>query len=283
MGALIGRGWAMAAVLAVAACAGAACAVTTDRAQPRDTRATPATPPRTTPPTSAAIVCNGDDEANEDDDNATMALLQTAQLPGMGWTSAARPPCPWALSADELLAVPACREAATSGGAAPTGAARNGQAHGTFGRGALQLDHRVQIYTSRQNVDAIRAALASPSATACVTAALTASAPSHPGTTISDVTVTPFAVPTPSDLGLGFPATDGFAADPGFVTGLDVGWTATTDGTSADRAMRVVTFGSGGLMATVTLAGPASEVRALDLTDTLRAAAKDYLTMIGPG
>ena len=47
--------------------------------------------------------------------------------------------------------------------------------------------------------------------------------------------------------------------------------------------MRVVTFGSGGLMSTVTLIGATpAELDAIDFAATLRAAAENYLAITDP-
>ena len=130
-------------------------------------------PSSATPSTTAPVECNGADEMNEDDDGAVDALLQSTQLPPGDWTTATTPPCPWALSADELLDVPDCFAAATAANTPPNYESRNGNARATFARGGdIQLDDRIEIYTSRQNVDAIRAILAGPSMPACYTAAL---------------------------------------------------------------------------------------------------------------
>jgi hypothetical protein len=133
---------------------------------------------------------------NEDDDGAVVALLNGGQLPPGTWTTAKTPPCPWALSADELLAVPECRATATSAGAAPNDESRNGNARVTFSQaGDIQLDDRIEIYTSRQNVDSIRAILASPSMPECFTAALQQRATEEqPNTKISDVSASRFTV-----------------------------------------------------------------------------------------
>ena len=103
------------------------------------------------------------------------------------------------------------------------------------------------------------------------------------GVTVTDVSVRPFAVqPTAAALGLGFPATAGYAADPGFVNGVNISFTRTAGGSSTPVAMRVITFGSGGLMSTLTLIGATpADLDAVDFTATLRAAAKDFKTMFG--
>lgn len=242
-------------------------------------------PSGSTKPAPPAVVCNGDNEVNEDDDGAVQALLQRAQLPPGDWTRAQTPPCPWALSADELLVVPECRAGAASANAPANGEARNGNARVTFARAdGIQLDDRIEIYTSRQNVDAIRAILASPSLPACYAAALQRRATEEPGTTVRDIRVSSFAVqPDPAGLGLGFPAVDGYAADAGFADGVNITFTTTTKGRSTPVAMRVITFGAGGLMSTVTAIGATpAKLDAFDLTDTLRTAAKSYRAMTGP-
>lgn len=241
------------------------------------------TMPTGTRPAAVAIVCNGANEVNQDDDGAVPALLQRSQLPPGDWKIADTPPCPWALSADELLAVPECLDAAN---AAANDEARNGNGRVTYALpNGVQLDDRIEIYTSRQNVDAIRAVLGGPSMTACFTAALKTRATTEPGTTISNVNVDRFVVPVDAAaLGLGFPASNGYAADAGFVEGVQATFTKTSNGASAPVTMRVVSFGAGGLMSTVTVIGSTpADLDAFDLTGTLRAAAKDYKTMTGPG
>jgi hypothetical protein len=245
-------------------------------------------PSRSTPASGstkpAAVVCNGANEVNQDDDGAVQALLQPSQLPSGQWTTAQTPPCPWALSADELLVVPACRSAAASANVPANGEARNCNGRVTFARvGGIQLDDRIEIYTSRQNVDAIRAILTAPSMPACFAAALQRHADHEPGTTVRDVRVSSFAVqPDAAALGLGFPAVDGYAADAGFADGVNITFTTTTKRSSRPVAMRVITFGSGGLMSTVTVTGAnRAELDAFDLTDTLRAAAKNHRAMMG--
>jgi hypothetical protein len=256
-----------------------------DGGQSTDRSRSGAAPSGSTNPATAAAACNGADEVNEDDDGAVRALLQRSQLPPGDWTAAKAPPCPWALSADEILVVPECRAAAASANAPANGEVRNGNARVTFARAdGIQLDDRIEIYTSRHNVDAIRAILAGPSMPACYAAALTRRAADEPGTTVRDVRVSGFVVqPDAAALGLGFPAIDGYAADAGFADGVNITFTATTKGSSTPVAMRVITFGSGGLMSTVTVIGAnAADLDAFDLTDTLRAAAKNYRAMTGP-
>ena len=245
-------------------------------------------PSQSNPPSGstkpAAVVCNGANEVNQDDDGAVHALLQPSQLPPGQWTTAQTPPCPWALSADELLAVPACRAAAASANAPANGEARNGNGRVTFARaGGIQLDDRIEIYTSRQNVDSIRAILAAPSMPACYAGALQRRADHEPGTTVRDVRVSSFAVqPDAAALGLGFPAVDGYAADAGFADGVNITFTSTTKGSSTPVTMRVIAFGSGGLMSTVSVIGAnRAELDAFDLPDTLRAAAKNHRAMMG--
>ena len=243
-----------------------------------------AAPSGSTRPARAAV-CNGANEVNQDDDGAVQALLQRSQLAPGAWTAARTPPCPWALSADELLVVPECRTAAAAANSPANGEARNGNGRVTFARAdGIQLDDRIEIYTSRQNVDAIRGILAGPSMPACYAAALQRRAAGEPGTTVRDVRVSNFTVqPDAAALGLGFPAIDGYAADPGFANGVNITFTTTTKGSSTPVAMRVITFGSGGLMSTVTLIGAKpADLDAFDLTDTLRAAAKSYRAMMGP-
>ena len=186
--------------------------------------------PVTSPTAPAGIECDGDDEVNQDDDSAAKGLLLVSQLPPGDWTLAVTPPCSWALSGDEILAVPECRSAASAANAAPSTEARNGNAHRTFGRSdGTQVDVRVEIYTSRQNVDAIRAMLVGPSAPACYAAAVRDRAEREPATAVDDVRVAPIAdLPGPAELDLGFPAVAGYAADAGFVSGVDVSLTRTT-------------------------------------------------------
>ena len=244
-------------------------------------RATAASP-STLAPTSA--VCNGDGEVNQDDEVAVGALLRLSHLPTGDWTVADTPPCPWALSADEILAVPACRAAASSVNAPANDEARNGNARTTFtSSDDAQLDDRIEIYTSRQNVDALRAILAGPSMPACYSAAVQHRAAAEPGTSVDDIHASRFAIETDAtQLGLGFPATDGYAADAGFAEGVDITFTRTSNGSTEPVAMRVITFGSGGLMSTVTLTGATrADLDAIDLTDTVRAAATEFKTMSG--
>lgn len=233
----------------------------------------------------APVVCNGANEANQDDDGAVGALLQESQLPPGNWTTAKTPPCPWALSADELLATPECRAAASAANVPANEEARNGNGRVTFARADdLELDDRIEIYTSRQNVDAIRAILAGPSMPACYAAALQQRAADEPGTTVSNVRVTSFAVqPDAAALGLGFPAVPGYPADPGFLDGVNITFTRATKGSRTPAAMRVITFGAGGLMSTLTLIGSTpADLDAIDLTDTLQAAVKNYRGITEP-
>jgi hypothetical protein len=231
-----------------------------------------------------AVVCSGANEVNQDDDGAVQALLVRSQLPPASWTTSEMSACPWALSADELLAVPECRTAAAAANAPATRETRNGNGRVTFTRAdGVQLDDRVEIYTSRQNVDAIRAILAGPSIQACFAAAMQARAAREPGTTVRDVEATRFAVqPDAADLDLGFPAVAGYAADAGFVDGVDITFTRTMKGKRAPITSRVITFGSGGLMETMTLIGASrAELDAIDLTETLQAAAKNFRAITG--
>jgi hypothetical protein len=230
------------------------------------------------------VVCNGANEVNQDDDGALSALLQRSQLPAGAWTTATTPPCPWALSTDELLRVPECRAAAASANAPANTEHRNGNGRITFTRrDGMQLDDRIEIYTSRQNVDALRAILAGPSMPACFTAALHRRAAEEPGTTVTNIRVNRFTVvPDAAALGLGFPAVGGYAADAGFADGVNIAFTRSRNGSSDPVAMRVISFGGGGLMSTVTLIGSTpAKVGAVDLTNTLRAAAKSYNAMMG--
>ena len=257
----------------------------TDGNQPVASRDTdPSSATASAPPSATPVECDGDDELNEDDDGAVEALLQSSQLPSGDWTTATRPPCPWAFSADELLDVPVCFEAATTANAPATYESRNGNARATFARaGDMQLDDRIEIYTSRQNVDAIRAILAGPSMPACFMAALQQRADTE-RTTVGNVTVDSVVVqPDAAALGLGFPAVAGYAADEGFVYGVNITFTETTDTSSEPVAMRVVTFGGGAAMSTITLIGATpAELDGIDLTDTLSAAATNYKAMFGP-
>jgi hypothetical protein len=238
---------------------------------------------------AAPAACNGDDEVNEDDDGARQALLQRPQLPALAsgeWTVAETPPCPWALSADEVLADPACRSIASGAAAPANDERRNGNARVTFATPAdvdVELDDRIEIYTSRQNVDAIRAILASPAMGTCYESAVRARATLEPGTIVSDVAVRPLAVqPDAGALALGFPAVAGYAADAGFAVGVDITFTKRTGGTSAPVALRVITFGAGGLMSTLTLIGTSpGQLDAIDLQATLAAAATRFRAMMG--
>ena len=64
--------------------------------------------------------------------------------------------------------------------------------------------------------------------------------------------------PDAAALGLGFPATEGYPTDAGFVHGVNVSFTAAGEGSSEPIAMRVITFGTGGLMSTLTVIGASS-------------------------
>jgi hypothetical protein len=232
------------------------------------------------------VVCDGTDEFNQDDDGAVQALLAPSQLDGGDWTSAELPPCPWALSAEELLAVPECRAAAASAGAPANDEARNGNARVAYMRAdGIQIDDRIEIYTSRQNVDAIRAILVSPSLPTCYSRALQRHAADDHESTVDHVCVGSFDVqPDAAALGLGFPATEDYAADPGFVNGVDVDFTTTHDGSSEPIAMRVVTFGTGGLMSTLTVIGPtAADVEAVDVSSVLGEAARSFTELFSGG
>jgi hypothetical protein len=236
-------------------------------------------------PAKVSVPCADAKEVNQDDDGAANALLFPSQLPGGAWSVAPAVPCPWALAADDLLAAASCRDAATAAGAPPDGQKRNGNARVTYARGGVQVDDRIEIYLSSQNVDAIRAVLVSPSLASCITAAITARAAHEPGTSVRDITVAeaPLAVDA-ATLGLGFPAVEGYAADSGFVEAMDVSFTTTIGGTDATVALRLVAFGAGGLMSIVTVIGPtAATVAAVDLDAIVQAAAKQFRTMInGP-
>ena len=230
-------------------------------------------------------MCNGTDEFNQDDDGAVPALLQPSQLAG-DWTVAEMPPCPWALSADELLAVPECRAAAASADAPANDEARNGNARVAYtSADGVQVDDRIEIYTSRQNVDAIRAILVSRSLPECYAQALQEHAGDDHGTTVDDVTVENFDLQVdPATLGLGFPATEDYAADPGFVHGADVSFTSASEGSNEPIALRVITFGTGGLMSTLTLIGATpADVEAVDVTHVLRGAASSFTAMFDRG
>ena len=237
--------------------------------------------PRAGTPTGQA--CPDAAERNQDDDGAFEALLSLSELPGDGWSVAPAVPCPWALSADDLLAVSSCREAALAAGASASPERRNGNGRITYQRSdGVQLDDRVEIYTSAQNVDAIRAILPSAAMPTCVADAVTASAARSPSLAVTGITVS--RVDPPADeaaLALGFPAVEGYAADTGFVDAVDVSFTVTSGGTATPVALRMVAFGAGGLMSIVTVIGPtATAIATFDLDATLRAAAKDFRTMI---
>lgn len=279
--------------LLVALAAAPACTAATQPPQAgvttRQETTRPVSPGTSSPgstPAATATVCSGDDERNQDDDGARVALLQRSDLPGGAWSQATTPPCPWALSADEILLVPACLDAAKDAAAPANDEARNGNARVTFaGPGGIHLDHRVEIFTSRQNVDAIRAILAGPSTSACYEAAVADRAKAEPGSAVTHVRVTRFAVrPDAAAMGLGFPAVAGYAADAGFAEGVDVAFTRSSGGSSQPVALRIVTFGGGGLMSTLTLIGStAAELDAIDLPRVLEAAATRYRAMLGPG
>jgi hypothetical protein len=268
-------------VVLVAVIAG--CSASDDASQPTD-------PSRSSAPTASStapdpVVCNGVDEFNQDDDGAVEALLPRSALGSGEWTTADMPPCPWALSADEILAVPQCRAAAASAEFPANDDNRNGNARVAYTRSdGVQVDDRIEIYTSRQNVDAIRAILAGPSMPKCYSEALRQHATADHRATVDDVSVTTFVVePDAAALGLGFPATEGYAADPGFARGVGITFTNATGGSSTPTAMRVITFGSGGLMSTLTLIGTTpAELEAVDLSEVLRAAAGSFSAMFGP-
>lgn len=266
------------------------CAAKTGTSQSTDTnRSTATTGPSATTATTfapSAVICNGDNEVHQDDEGAMRATLQDSQLPGGAWTVAETPPCPWALTADEILAVPECREAATAARAPANKETHNGNGRVTFTRSdGVHLDDRIEIYTSRQNVDAIRAILASRSMPACYSAALQRRADAEPETRVTKVRVSRFDVrPDAKALHLGFPAAAGYAADPGFVVGVNITFTSAAAGSTTRVAMRVITFGSGGLMSTVTLAGRSlADLDAVDLTATLRHAAKNFTAITAGG
>ena len=286
MSAVARTGWSVASIASVAfALVLGGCAGTEDsRSSTESTRADAARSGSTTT-TALGVGCNGAHELNQDDDVALEALLQRSQLPAGEWTTAETPPCPWALSADELLVVPECLAAATAADAPANDEARNGNARVTFARdGGVQLDDRLEIYTSRQNVDAIRAILSGASTSDCYAAALRRRAALERATTIRDVHVERFAAaPDAAALGLGLPATAGYAADAGFVDGLNITFTRTTKHTSEPVTMRVVTFGGGGFVSTVTLIGTTpADLDAIDLTGVLQAAAQNYRAMLDP-
>ncbi|MCU1355476.1 MAG: hypothetical protein JWM89_894 [Acidimicrobiales bacterium] len=286
-------GWTALVLLALVA---SACSSGSDNARPsRSAPRSASTSSSVSSPSASATssvpvkpaVCNGDDEVGQDDDGAAQALLEVPQLRPGDWSYARTPPCPWALSGDELLAVPECRAAAAAGHGPADGRPRNGNARSTFARAdGVQLDDRIEIYTSRQNVDAIRAMLRQPSMSACYTAAIRARAASEPATTVRDVEVIAFTVrPGPAELRLGFPAVAGYAADAGFAVGTAITFTSTTKGSSKRVAMLVVTFGSGGIMSTLTLIGPTpTALDDVDLPAILKAAAANHRSIFSaPG
>lgn len=163
---------------------------------------------------------------------------------------------------------------------------RNGNARVTFTRSdGVQLDDRIEIYTSRQNVDAIRAILGSRSMSACYSAALHQRAAAEPATTVARVSVSRFAVrPDATALHLGFPAVAGYAADAGFADGVNVTFARTAEGSTKPVAMRLITFGGGGLMSTLTLIGATpADLDAVDLTAVLRHAAQNFTAMYRRG
>ena len=183
-------------------------------------------------------------------------------------------------------AVPECRAAVASAGAPANDEARNGNARvGYTAVDGIQIDDRIEIYTSRQNVDAIRAILVSPSLPRCYPRALQRHAADDHRSTVDDVSVTSFVVqPDAAALGLGFPATKDYAADPGFVHGVDVGFTTTSDGSSQPIAMRVITFGTGGLMSTLTVIGATpADVDAVDVGTVLGEAARNFTELFSGG
>ncbi|MCU1352438.1 MAG: hypothetical protein JWM05_1647 [Acidimicrobiales bacterium] len=261
----------------------AGCSSSHDAARPPTSagRATStATASSTTRPTP--VRCNGDGETNVDDDGAQQGLLLVSELPPARWRAAPRPPCPWALSAGELLAVPSCADAARVAGKPVSATPRNGHADFTVVRpDGIQLDDRIEIFPSRQSVDSIRAILLGPSLAPCYAAAVQRRAATMAGTTVTGIRVSRFAVGADARaLGLGFAAVAGYAADPGFVDGVDLTFTQQAGGRRTPVAVRIVTFGAGGLMSTLTLIGPSTTALArFDLATTLRHAAKGFLTM----
>ena len=79
-------------------------------------------------------------------------------------------------------------------------------------------------------------------------------------------------------------ATEDYAADPGFVHGVDVGFTSTSDGSSEPIAMRVITFGTGGLMSTLTVIGASpADVEAVDVSSVLGEAASSFTALFSGG
>lgn len=280
--------WAAVVLLSLVG-ATAACSGSADRADPLVGGTTAAVAPPATGGSGGTVVperpCKGDDEQNQDDDNAGGALLLQAQLPAGDWTRLGTPPCPWALSADELLAAGDCRSAASALGTAPNDERRNGNARVTYvNADDVQLDNRIEIYTSRQNVDAVRAVLAEPAVAGCFDASIRARAAADVGTTVRDVQVTRAAAELDAPaLGLGFPASHGFAADAGFVERVEVTFTMTNHGSSRPVAMRVYLFGAGAAIGTVTLIGTTpADLAAVDMTATLRSAAAGYRALFAP-
>src|SRR5689334_22500772 len=77
---------------------------TTDGARTGSTETS--APTATAAPRAASVRCNGVNEVNPDDPEPGAGLLSRSQLPTGTWGIATTPPCPVALSADELLAVP---------------------------------------------------------------------------------------------------------------------------------------------------------------------------------
>jgi hypothetical protein len=284
-----GRGLAatgLAALLAFAACTTAVDG-TKDGGAAGSTTVVPGSTPSGTVQTGSAgakgRACPDADEHNEDDDGAFAALLSLSELPGDGWAVAPAVPCPWALAADDLLAVRSCRDASLAAGASASPEKRNGNGRITYQRrDGVQVDDRIEIYTSAQNVDAIRAILRSAAMPACITDAVAALGAIDPSTAVTGITVA--RVDPPADeaaLALGFPAVEGYAADPGFVDALEVTFAATAGGTTTAVVLRVVAFGAGGLMSILTVIGPSiAAVATVDLDATLRAAAKDFRAMI---
>ena len=231
------------------------------------------------------IVCNGTDEFNQDDDGAVQALLQPSQLAAVTGPRAEMPPCPWALSADELLAVPECRAAAASADAPANDEARNGNARVAYTSAhGVQVDDRIEIYTSRQNVDAIRAILVSRSLPRVLRTSAAAARGRRPRQHGGRRSVENF------DLQADPPRSASASPPPrtmppirGSCTERTSASPTTSEGSSEPIAMRVITFGTGGLMSTLTLIGATpADVDAVDVSHVLRGAASSFTAMFEP-
>jgi hypothetical protein len=183
-------------LLLLASCSGA-----TSTSGPGVTSATAA--PGTGVATTAPPECDGAGELAEDDDAAESALIGARDLPPGTWTETPESPCALAISGDALLREDECVRAASASSAPPDGKPRNGYAWETWSNEeGTQLDHRVEVYTSRQNVDAIHAALTSRDRASCLEAALRRVVETRPGSQVGGFLSTLTWVNEPSTAGV---------------------------------------------------------------------------------